>query len=239
MYYFLLAICSAAAFQILTRPLWWQHLTASWNMLQDHWPEETTVLWENGRLYTSPQREFTLDYPEFFPLRSGLPEKFAFINTTTESLGTPSALFQVSATTLGITQYGTTQTAPLTDVLPPETVKINRSTLESSAPLVSQVFELLLTLALVGKFLITFLFQPLLRLLFLLPFSWLSLSLLALTGNNLSWKRSYRLGAALIPVAETAQFLLLLFYPALNLHVFWWIWLLLIAVVSLVNKKAL
>lgn len=239
-YYAIFALLSTFSFLLRTAPQWQEKGFSAWQELKAAWPENTELSYRDGTLEVTPEQVYQLTYPQALPRPEGFPAHLGTIDTSLEQPKEKNdTLFFLTSKNLTISQDGTTRTTPLSELFPSESLTLNRENLDAQDENIHTFLALSLQLLAPLVFLSALSLLPLLRVLLLIPFAWMSQSLLHLTGNHLNYHRSFKLGIALLPVAETTQFLLAHLYPQMNIHAFWWIWLLLLCCVSLMNRNKL
>ncbi len=239
-YYALFAVASSLLWLTLNGPQLSEKGFSAWKELQNAWPQDLEARYIDGTLSLLPQQKFELPYPAVLTRPEGFPSLLGTVDTSvSEAPGESTSLFFLSSRSLTAYQDGETTSTPLSEMLPTQDWTVNKQTLQENDGLVRRVLNSFVQLATPFIFLTAFGLVPLVRMLLLVPFAWLSLSLLGLTGNRMNYGRAYRLGLSLLPAAETTQLLLTALYPTLQLHVFWWIWLALLVLISVMNRKQL
>lgn len=237
--YFLLALAATAVFAGRTLPQWEQAAVASWQQLQNQWPENQVVAWQNDQLSIQPDSPFTVPYPDAIELPAGMPEHLAMVDVTqSEPPADDTALITVGS--LGLLFSGST--APderfwtwnellTADQLPRE--PITKSALQSYDVSVRQAIRASLWALLSLVFLLSWIGVLMLRLLLLVLYSWFAQTLFWMFGRRIKYAAVFRIGLFALPVAELIPLAWKALYGSVPITgAFWWIWLAFMAIVA-------
>lgn len=230
-------------FRVQDVPVIEKQAAAIWQELADNWPTDLELRYAENRWSIAPEQTVTVEYPQGGQRPEGWPSSLATLSPVdpTELSPLPPSLIIAGPTTFYVrsAEDSTAQGIAWAEVLPADQeILLTKQVVQDMTPTVAEWTRIGSHQA--GYFLLLWWFLGvwLLRLLGLIIYAWLAQALWTLRGRQLRFATVYKMGLLILPVAELMLLIWHSFWPNLNAPLsFWWIWLLIMAVIVLTAPR--
>lgn len=239
--YLILSLLSTALFATRSLPQWVADSEELWWDLQKNWPEEVSVQLENNRLDINGADELVLPLPQHLANRYNLPSNVLVASETLQTASQSATPAAVIATRDSLNIWnpdGSYRSEPW-ELFGFGTGSLQKSSFTEYEPQLREAQEMLQWTALLGFFFLNWIGLLLLRAIGLVLYAWIGQTVLRLSGNALSFGKSYKIGLFLLPIAEEILLAARLLYPHSSMLSYWLVWFVLLAAIGFTNRKML
>jgi hypothetical protein len=238
----LLSFGHATRFWYQDAPLLESQAESAWQELVESWPQNLKLRYADQTWFMTPDEPVRVSYPKAWPRPDGWPEYLlTLLPVEPEAISAiiPS-LVVAGPTTLQVRSPGqdVPQTLRWSEILPQQDILLDKGRILEATPQGAVWARLAVEQITLFIFLWKFIGIWILRLLGLLFYTWLAQMLWTLRGRKYKFWSVYKMGLLIVPVAEAVMLIWQTLAPRAPLPLsFWWIWLLILAVIILTAPR--